>query len=113
VARGAVQALQRQTYRGDESRAMAEFWAVPRLFYVPAYRLPVEQVVATGVSLLRQSVRMEPGSRADFHPVILSPTDVRPIAEFVVMSIEAERKDALRDLKFEIKLDPAQLWVIP
>ncbi len=112
VARGAVQSLGRQTYRGDSSREMAEFWAVPRLFYVPAYRLPVEEVVQAGVRLLRQPVRMEPGGRAAFHPVVMPPGDVRAIAEFIVMSIEAERKDALKELKFEIKLDPPQLWVL-
>jgi hypothetical protein len=112
VARGAVNLLSRQTYKGNSSKEMAEFWSVPRLFYVPAYRLPVEEMVAAGIKLLRQPVRMEPGSPAAFHPVVVDPGDVHAIAEFIVMSVEAERKDALKELKVEIKLDPAQLWIL-
>jgi hypothetical protein len=112
VARGAVRVLSRQTYKGNSSKEMSDFWSVPRLFYVPAYRLPVEEVVAVGIKLLRQPVRMEPGSPAAFHPVVVDPGDVHAIAEFIVMSVEAERKDALKELKVEIKLDPPQLWVL-
>jgi hypothetical protein len=44
---------------------------------------------------------------------VLSPDNIRPVAEFIVMSAEAERKDALRELKFDIRLDPPQLWILP
>src|SRR5512146_2859668 len=37
VAQGQVSLTDRQTYKGDESRAAREFWAAPRLFYVPAW----------------------------------------------------------------------------
>ena len=112
VARGAVSLISRQTYKGNSSKEMTEFWSVPRLFYVPAYRLPVEEMVAVGIKLLRQPVRMESGSPAAFHPVVVDPGDVHAIAEFIVMSVEAERKDALKELKVEIKLDPPQLWIL-
>ena len=112
VARGAVSVFARQTYKGNSSKEMTEFWSLPRLFFVPAYRLPVEEMVAAGIKLLRQPVRMEPGSPVAFHPVVVDPGDVHAIAEFIVMSIEAERKDALKELKVEIKLDPPQLWIL-
>ena len=86
---------------------------MPRLFYVPAYQLKVEEMVAAGVELLYNPVRMQPGSPAAFAPVVVSPADVQPLAEFMVMSLEADRKDMLKELKFEIKLDPPQLWILP
>ncbi len=113
VARGAVKPLVRLTYRGNAEKDMYAFWAVPRLFYVPALRLPVEQMVSAGVALLRQPLRMEPGSPTAFAPVVVPPDDVRPTAEFMVMSLEADRKDMLKEFQFEIKLDPPQLWILP
>ena len=65
-----------------------------------------------GIKLLRQPERMEPGSPVQFHPVVVDPGDVHAIAEFIVMSVEAERKDALKELKVDIKLDPPQLWIL-
>ena len=112
VARGAVKPLARWTYKGSAEKDMAAFWAVPRLFYVPAFQLEVEKVVAVGVDLLRTPVRMDTGSPAPFYPVVVSPADVRPLAEFMVMSLEADRKDTLKEFQFEIKLDPPQLWIL-
>jgi len=47
-----------------------------------------------------------------FLPVVVPPQDVQAISEYIVMSVEAGRKDALRELKFNIRLDPPQLWVL-
>lgn len=113
VARGVVNPLDRLTYRGNASEEMKQFWSVPRLFYVPAYQLPIEEIVALGLRLLRQPVRMDRGTPTRFLPVVLSPENIRPVSEFIVMSAEAERKDALRELKFDIRLDPPQLWILP
>jgi hypothetical protein len=113
VARGSVRFTTRQTYRGDESRAMNEFWSVPRLFYVPAYDLPVNQVVQEGIRLMSNPVAMQSGPRARYQPVVVSPRDVKPLAEFLVMSIEAARKDALKLLDFTVQLEEAQLWFLP
>jgi hypothetical protein len=113
VALGTVSELSRQTYHGNESKAMAEFWSAGRLFYVPAWKLPVDDVVNEGVRLLSKPVLMKPGGPAAFYPVTISTRDVRPLAEFIVMSVEAARKDALKEFKFNIQLAPAQLWILP
>jgi hypothetical protein len=113
VALGTVSGLNRQTFQGNESKAMTAYWAVGRLFYVPAWKLPVEDVVNEGVRLLSKPVLMKPGGPAAFFPVTVSPRDVRPLAEFIVMSVEAARKDALKELNFTIHLVPAQLWILP
>jgi hypothetical protein len=113
VALGTVSGLNRQTYRGDESRVMAAFWSAPRLFYVPAWKLAVEDVVRAGVQMLTSPVSMQAGGRAAFYPVTVSPKDLQPLAEFMVMSVEAARKDYLKEINFSIRLEAAQLWVLP
>jgi hypothetical protein len=111
VAEGRAQ-LQRQTYKGNRSKEMQAFWQAPRRFFVPAYELPLQQVLEIGAYLLRQPPGLQAGSQAAFAPVVVPPSDVRPLAEFILLGIEAERKDALRSLQFELTLSEAQLWVL-
>jgi hypothetical protein len=38
---------------------------------------------------------------------------VRATAEFIVMAVEAERKDDLKEIRFKLELDPPILWILP
>ena len=113
VTRGKVTFQERITYRGDEQKAMQDFWAEPRLFAIPAFALPLEEAIAMGVQFLHQPIPMEMGKPAPFPPIVVPPQDVHPLAEFIVMSVEAERKDALKHLKFTLTLEPLQCWILP
>jgi hypothetical protein len=113
VSRGQVTITNRQTYKGDQTKAAMEFWASQHLFFVPAWNVSVEEVVSSGVKLLRSPLGIQPGGRTRLYGVVLAPRDVRPLAEFMVMSIEADRSDAMRELLFKLDLDPPQLWVMP
>jgi hypothetical protein len=112
VAQGQA-ALQRQTFHGNQSREADLFWQNPRWFCVPAFNLPLDQLVSLGVQLLRQPPQWQPGSPAPFYPVTVLPDDVRPLAEFIVVGIEAERKDDLRELRISLTMQPPQLWIVP
>ncbi len=112
VAQGSA-VLQRQTYSGNRSQEMQDFWKATRTFFIPAYELLLQEVVAAGTQLLRQPPALQPGGPAAFLPVVVPPGDVRPLAEFILLGIEAERKDALRTLTFELSLSEAQLWILP
>jgi hypothetical protein len=113
VSRGGVVISKRLTYHGNQNQAAEQFWARSRLFFVPAWRLPVADIVAQGVRLLREPLVMQTGSRAHIQPVVLGRNDIKPLAEFMVMSIEADRSDAMRELGFSVTLDPPQLWILP
>ncbi len=112
VAEGSA-VLQRETYTGDQTRAMQDFWQAPRRFFVPAYALPLQDVVSLGTQLLTQPTPLEEGSRAAFLPVTVPAGDVRPLAEFILLGIEADRRDALKTLQFKLTLGEAQLWILP
>jgi hypothetical protein len=38
---------------------------------------------------------------------------VHPLAEFILLGIEADRKDALKTLNFTLDLERPQLWILP
>jgi hypothetical protein len=111
VAQGVV-VVQRETYSGDESRQALEFWQKPRTFFVPAHACELEQLISLGLQLLKQPIAMMPGQVAPFLPVTLSPADVRPMAEFIIMGLEAERRDMLKSVGIQLNLAAPSLWVL-
>lgn len=113
VSSGTVTILRREVYKGNESRAAQAFWSTPRLFYIPGWAAKLEEIVSTGVQLLAAPVAMQSGPRAPFLPVVTLPADMKALAEFMVMSIEAGRRDALKRVEFELALQPPQLWILP
>ena len=107
--------LNRQTYasfskKDDEA---AEFWAVPRRFFIPAFACDLETTLNLGTTLLRTPPRLTEGDPAPFLPVTVMPQDIYPLAEFIVVAIEAERKDNIRQIDFTLELRAAELWVLP
>jgi hypothetical protein len=113
VTRGQVRLAVRETYKGDEGRESRQFWAEPRLFSIPAWDTSLDEIVSMGVYLLRNPQRLAPGGRLLFLPVVMPPGDVRAMVEFIVVSIEADRRDALKTVQFELMLEPLQLWILP
>jgi hypothetical protein len=113
VATGQVSNLERKRFKGDQSKEMQRFWVSARRFFVPAYEMPLEQIVETGLKLIEAQPALTPGAPADFLPVTVLPDDVRALAEFIVLAVEAARKDQLSQLQFDLQLGEAELWIIP
>lgn len=112
VAQGMV-TLQRSLYRGNANNQAQEFWQKPHMFFVPAFACSLDELVSLGMKLLRQPVVPQQGQPAPFLPVTLLRGDVRPMAEFVIMGIEAERGDMLKSVNIQLNLNNPILWVLP
>jgi hypothetical protein len=113
VAQGVITNLVRKRFKGDDSKDMLRFWAAPRQFFVPAYEMSLESVVEAGLKFIEAQPALLPGPPADFLPVTVLPDDVRALAEFIVLAVEAARKDKLSHLQFDLQLGAAELWIIP
>ena len=125
VSSGRVTITRRETYKGNESRSAQEFWSAARLFYIPGWDAALEDIVSNGVQLLKtprnsnsernsnSDFAMQSGSPAPFLPVVTLPVDMKALAEFMVVSIEAGRNDALKHIEFDLELASPQLWVLP
>ena len=109
----ATVSMQRQTFRGNQTNEMLAFWQQSRSFFVPAYEIPLQQLVTLGVQYLRQPPVLQPGNPAPFEPVTALPTDIRSLAEFIILEVEAERKDDLKRLDFSLALEQPELWILP
>ena len=106
--------LQRRIFGGgDQSADAARFWQTSKRFFVPAYTLTLDQMVELGMRYVLQPPLLQPGPPAAFAPVTLSPEDVQPMAEFIVMGVEANRRDRLKEVQITIQTGAAELWILP
>jgi len=115
IATGTVRLGERKTYYANSEavKEAAAMWAVPRRFFVPAFTLPLEQSLELGTRLLVQPPSLELGSPAAFTPVTVRPEDMRPLVEFIVLGLEAGRKDKLMSVEFGLELETPELWILP
>ncbi len=112
VFEGTVTFGQRENYGGRSQPD--NLWHEPRRFYVPAYNCTLQHLEALGADLTRKQVVLSAGQPAGaVRGCTLLPDDARPAVEFVVLTIEADRKDKLRAIAFALQLSPAQLWLLP
>jgi hypothetical protein len=113
VVTGNVSMRVREIFRsGDQGGQARDFWATPRTFYIPAYASTLDQTIETGTRMLLSPPNLQAGPAAAFLPVMTPPNDVQPYAEFIIMGIEAGRRDQLKQVIFDLQLGEPQLWVM-
>lgn len=112
VAEGQV-TVQRDTYSGNKSTDAQRFWGEGRRFMIPAFAGTLENLLSFSMQYLQQPPDLQPGPAGRFEPVTLSPNDLTAAAEYLVMAVEAGRKDNLKVVSVGVRLSPPALWVLP
>jgi len=111
VAIGRARFEVRQTYGSD--RGPDELWASPQTFVLPAFECSLEEAGAWGLSFLRNPPRLAPGPAGRLQRVTVAADEAKALAEFVVLTVEAERQDRLKSVSFHLELEPPVLWALP
>lgn len=117
VFNGRVNIKQRtlQGSRSDEADT-ERLWGVPRSLYVPAWELSMEVAQNVGSQMIQQQPKLQQVERpegAQFISAVVTPDDARKLLEFIVLAIEARRKDQLKRLEFDLEVDEPQLMALP
>jgi hypothetical protein len=73
----------------------------------------LDEFTRVGVQWLQNPPDLNNGPPVDFEPVTVASDDFRAWAEFLVMAVEAERKDKVKSVRFDIQLKEPQLWILP
>lgn len=107
--------IDRKTYGtfGKKTKDALRFWEQPRQFIVPAFPYPFDDFSRVGIKWLQKPPAMKPGLIVDFDPVTVAAADVKAWAEFLVIALEAERKDKVKNVNFKLVLAEPQLWILP
>lgn len=111
VAMGRVRFEVRRTYGRD--RGPDELWSSPQVFVLPAFECTLEEASAWGLGFLRRPPRLAPGEAGQLQRVTVGAEEARILSEFVVLTVEAERKDQLKEIAFTLELEDPVLWALP
>jgi predicted RNA-binding Zn-ribbon protein involved in translation (DUF1610 family) len=113
VVTGKVSLQAREIFRSnDQGGAARAFWSAPRTFYIPAFASSLDETIETGTRMLLEPPALQAGQPAAFLPVVTPPGDLKPYAEFIIMGIEAGRRDQLKNVVFDLQLGEPQLWIV-
>ena len=107
--------LQREAYGtfGKKTGEAERFWGKGRRFFIPAFNCSLDTLIDLGTELLNQPPALPPGPAVSFEPAVLGVEDLPALAEFIVMGIEAARKDQVKSLGVSVRLSNPVLWILP
>ena len=111
--------IQRRESQGSSKGAdkeAAQLWQRVQRLYAPAWSQPAAQARDLGRNLLQAQPLFQTIPRPDealLTEAVIAPEDSLKLLDFIILTIEAERKDMLRDLKFQIEAGVPALWAIP
>jgi hypothetical protein len=116
VFEGSVLIKQRETQgRRSDTDDARRLWDSPRLLYVPAWDLSIHIAQEVGSKLTQRQLTMhviERPPEAQLLPAAVSQADALNILEFIVLAIEARRKDWLKELVFDLEVGEPKLQAL-
>lgn len=116
VYEGQVQILNRETQGRSDDKASVSQWSKPLRMYVPAWEISMEVAQDVGTRLIQRQPAIElierPGT-AYLAAAVVSPDDALSLLEFIILAIEARRRDWLKALDFRIDAGEPELWSLP
>ena len=111
LAWGRVRVTRRESFGRDSPPDPR--WDQLVRFVLPAFATSVERAVAWGRHFLLEPPDLRQGDTLALQGVTVLPEEIDSLARFVVLTIEAERKDKLEAIDFNLDLEPPELWCLP
>lgn len=116
VYQGRVDILNRETQGRADDKAVQQQWANPLRLYVPAWEISMQVAQDLGSKLIQRQPAarfVERPQGAYMEPAVVSTDDAVRLLEFIILAIEARRKDWLKALDFRIEAGDPELWAMP
>ncbi len=118
VFNGRVHMIKRDTQGGDRASGQEamRLWGQPRNLYVPAWELPLDLAQTVGSAMTQRQPVYQPIPRpaqVRLRPASVTADDALKILEFVVLAIEARRRDWLKSLEFRLDVGQPEMWALP
>lgn len=118
VFEGRAHILKRETQGGSRSgrKDSEKLWGASRRLYVPAWEIDLHNAQEIGSQLIQKQPEVQfvnSPEDAQLISATVTPTDARKLLEFVVLAIEARRRDWLKDLEFNLEINDPELWGMP
>jgi hypothetical protein len=116
VYEGQVHILRRETQGRSDGKASDIQWARSLRMVVPAWEISMQVAQDIGSRFIQHQPVMKFVERPDdayMAPAVVTPGDALRLLEFIVLAIEARRRDWLKDIDFRIEAGAPELWALP
>ena len=116
VYEGRVVIVRRETQGRADDKAARQQWANPLRMYVPAWEISMHVAQEVGSRMIQRPPAtrfIERPEGAYMEPAVVSTGDALRLLEFIVLAIEARRRDWLKALDFRIEAGEPELWAMP
>jgi predicted RNA-binding Zn-ribbon protein involved in translation (DUF1610 family) len=118
VFEGRAHILRRETQGGSRSgrKDSEKLWRASRRLYVPAWDIDMHNAQEIGSRLIQEQPDIHFVNSPENGQLIsttVTPKDARKLLEFIILAIEARRRDWLKDLDFNLEINNPELWGMP
>ena len=116
VYTGKVHMQQRKTQAGNSQRESAALWGQARRFYVPAWDIALNNIKTIATNLIVQQPTYQPTqppTNALLTSAVVERKDAGKLLDLIVLSIEAERGDYLKNIQYQLELNDPEMWAMP
>jgi hypothetical protein len=115
---GRIHIDKRETQRDRRAKTaeVEHLWSQPRRLFVPAWTVDMHNARDIGSALVQRQpvfVSVERPSGAQMRTATVTAEDALKMLEFIIITIEAQRDDWLRDIEFRMELGSPTLYAIP
>ena len=118
VFNGKVNIIRRESQGSSKGadKDAARLWGSTDRLFAPAWTMPIRQAREIGSQFVVHKpslAAMTPGEGMLMQEATITPDDGLKLLDFIVLSLEADRKDWLEDFQFDIQTTGYELWAIP
>lgn len=118
IFEGRAHILKRETQGGSRSgrKDSEKFWGSNRRLFVPAWDIDMHNAQEIGGRLIQKQPDIHfvnLPENAQLISASVTPKDARKLLEFIILAIEARRRDWLKDLEFKLEINDPELWGMP
>jgi hypothetical protein len=113
---GQVHIDKRETQGRARTAEVEHLWSQPRRLFVPAWTVDMHNARDIGSALAQRQplfLPVERPSGAQMKTATVTAEDALKMLEFIIITIEAQRDDWLRDIEFRLELGSPTLYAIP
>jgi len=101
-----------QSWKGSDQREADQLWGQKRQFVIPAFTSSLDDLLRLSTTLFRDPPKLIDGPAMPFEPVTLSPRDLGPLIEYIILAVEAGRSDKVKSINVSVEIEPPDLWIL-
>ena len=102
-----------QSWKGSRQREANQLWGQKRQFVIPAFTTSLDELLHLSTFLFSNPPELIGGPARPFDAVTLSPQDLGPLIEYIILAVEAGRSDNVKSINVSADIEPPSLWILP